>query len=1152
MRRYSKCLGIATLALCAGSVFSASPREQDRTTRLVQTLNEWKIYNYTEHYLDQKMKESPEDADLYRSLLAETYILQKKTEKAEKIITSIPPTSPAYLDAQAVWGRYLFQTQKNEDAVKALVKIYDYCKANPDKYPERYKTSLSILLQVYRNTGKNKESNELIEFLTNGADPREKLCIKVSLTLTTAANLKKKETEEEAKKFTSAREERNKLYDKGMNAQTKKKLEGVNNSDWQSVVYGAIVELEPILWSSDVVTAMAVGYTAQALNILERYDDAIKEVGKYKSLFKACDDAFLEAKEMKNSPTNFARIQEAEAYRGKAKKASSSEDQLRFLKRSFVIYGKLLKSVEGFRDAPKAYNDFSAIGDELVAMDSSLEATINSLKSTVPVPSGGDASKSDEVTEELLTAKHNQLFETKKYQELVQELVPIFVEKRLSGGLPPILEKLSYSYAYLKQPLEAMSVASYAAIAFPKSPYTPVLLFNTGNLLWDSKNRDDACFVYEKFLENDIANQNAPVIATRRAGHAFDKGRRLVEEANKLVGDEKRKKNAEAFLEFRRSIRFSKIITDNFSFSKKFADNAFLNIGAAYATLEEFKEAMGTYKDFFESNPENPTQIVQAKSYLIGVTYKAAMKLEKEAKQIREEAYAMVEEPVPVKVATPAEKSEQAGEEAASNEVPPAADQKQSVPAEKSEQAGSKEAPAASEATDPSQIQVIQEVKIVDEGSKEGKLKNAKDLQDEAVELYAEASKESKELIGWLSNNGKYVKLIPAETKEKVLEDTYFLLPWIEDGTGDKKQAVADFMNYIKLYPKDKKVPGSMMRVGVLYTELGDNDHAAQILDRLSSEFKDTPEGKNAKFYLGRALFNNGNYKKSIAVFGEVFADKALKENLSISNLRWIASNLGNCGESEKMAGANIALSACEVLLAQLNDKPNLNDWFGAERVAQLKANQAEQTRVLSITKEKILFDAANAALAAATPASLIKAEDFFGKVLANKETPYYYDASFGRAEAYQKLGGPINLRKAMADLGNIALRASTTGVFSLYNKAQVIQGNIQLAEKDYKRAFAAFNMIASPAFSDEDEPAPDRSALSPEEIVKLDKKEEDKKASREWVEEAIYRTAYCAALLGKDAERDKMAAKYKKYFMGGRFEKNLDSLPQAEPAPEK
>ena len=58
---------------------------------------------------------------------------------------------------------------------------------------------------------------------------------------------------------------------------------------------------------------------------------------------------------------------------------------------------------------------------------------------------------------------------------------------------------------------------------------------------------------------------------------------------------------------------------------------------------------------------------------------------------------------------------------------------------------------------------------------------------------------------------------------------------------------------------------------------------------------------------------------------------------------------------------------------------------------------------------------------------------------------------------------------------------------------------------------------------------------------------EEADPAAMQWIEQAVYRTAYTAALLGNTEERDLMVRKYRKHFPDGKYAAEIGSLPESQ-----
>ena len=286
---------------------------------------------------------------------------------------------------------------------------------------------------------------------------------------------------------------------------------------------------------------------------------------------------------------------------------------------------------------------------------------------------------------------------------------------------------------------------------------------------------------------------------------------------------------------------------------------------------------------------------------------------------------------------------------------------------------------------------------------------------------------------------------------------------------------------------------------------------------------------------LARTLYTAGNYGRALNLFDQLFAGEQAK-NLSITNLRWIASTLPQCpDESLAKHAAELALNVSERLEMAIRD-PKLDDWFAPQRAAELKSDRAAAQTAVSRLEQRIHLDAGRAATKAGqydkAVAELEKIE------LLEADSPYFYDMRFALAEVRELQG---RADEARAELAKISVRANRTGDFALYDKAQVLTGESFLKSDAVNKAYACFGIVAATAFPEDDEDGGSDAEQDPETEPEADE------AARQWIEQAVYRTAYTAALLGRDDERDRMVAKYRKHFPGGKYADAIGSLPQSQ-----
>ena len=87
---------------------------------------------------------------------------------------------------------------------------------------------------------------------------------------------------------------------------------------------------------------------------------------------------------------------------------------------------------------------------------------------------------------------------------------------------------------------------------------------------------------------------------------------------------------------------------------------------------------------------------------------------------------------------------------------------------------------------------------------------------------------------------------------------------------GFRKQAAAGIENYLKVFPQGQYAIRSYVMLGSLYTALGDMEKSKDALDRLTQNFPDAPETKEAKPRLAKSLIDMGFQKEGAAIYAEM------------------------------------------------------------------------------------------------------------------------------------------------------------------------------------------------------------------------------------------------------------------------------------------
>ncbi|MFA6567751.1 MAG: tetratricopeptide repeat protein [Victivallales bacterium] len=405
----------------------------------------------------------------------------------------------------------------------------------------------------------------------------------------------------------------------------------------------------------------------------------------------------------------------------------------------------------------------------------------------------------------------------------------------------------------------------------------------------------------------------------------------------------------------------------------------------------------------------------------------------------------------------------------------------------------------------------------------------ADELNKQSVGFYKDALQQLLELTGtWRASKG-----ILENTKDprvlKSLESAQSLIGWAYDGAKDKENACKSFEAFIKKYPASKQVPSSMFRMGIIYGDLNKFDLAGQVLETLANKYPQAPEGRLALSTLARNMYEVKNFEKSIAVFNKILTEKV---EVSVQDLRWACANLVNCDSKHPKEGAEVAIKAGEMLLAKI-DKPAIEEWLGKQRTRETAGNPVEQQRLMGAVREKIYFDYSTACYWGGQLDKALKTAD---ELLVKENSAYYFEGRFLRAMIYRAMK---KYDKALENYGEISITALSAKKHSVYGRSQCMMGETYMEMKDYSKAYGTLSITSS---------------INPDELkdytVKMTK--EEMQEQKNWIEFAVYNSAFCLAKLGKTDELTKMVGKYRAFFPNGKYVKEIGSLPPAETAPVK
>lgn len=324
-----------------------------------------------------------------------------------------------------------------------------------------------------------------------------------------------------------------------------------------------------------------------------------------------------------------------------------------------------------------------------------------------------------------------------------------------------------------------------------------------------------------------------------------------------------------------------------------------------------------------------------------------------------------------------------------------------------------------------------------------------------------------------------------------------------------KQKAQKQYLAFIEEYPESKHIPANLGRLGTNYMEMGEYAKAQQYLDKLAAEYPEAKALEKALFSLAKAQLETNRTDAAVTTFKKILENK---REQSAGSLNYITREILNKGYPE------LALTAARELLRRSED-PNHKDY----------------EKLSGKTRENILFRAGKAAYEAE---QYDQAVEYLSELLKlNEKTAHYYQAKMIMGKA-KRLTTPPDLIGSRNDFLDI-VQFSTDPLVE--NKAIVGSAKTFLAmesETGVKQALAQLGQLA---------------LVSEGEVLIL--ANEEKQANLPLLEEAVYLSAKCHALLGNDQARDLMIETYKTRFSQGRFLQELQNLPapkyKAEPVAE-
>ena len=849
---------------------------------------------------------------------------------------------------------------------------------------------------------------------------------------------------------------------------------------WKKDVEGVLAPLNTILdddGDPTLFTILAANEKLKACVLLEKFKDVEELIKSYKDMTRSLDKEFEKERALYEAPSAKMYLWIAEYNYALAQKEEDKAKRIALNTKAITDFYRIITTYDKKMCPyiPSAAKGFNKAKAALIKDGKKVQATVE-------IPVNFDMERM------------NSLYEKKEYAKVIPVILKML---RAPGGkntenTPDLLSKLIDCYMNTNKTLEAITLAGFLSDCYPDSPNAPLFLLKLGEIKdKESKKKkgtpegalakQQSLMVYDWYVKNCPTHKYAADICAKITMEYFNKAAAMAEAANKMPnGEEKLKANMAAREEFLKVIPRFQYIVDNYSHTKRGKEAAFI-IGNCYSNAFKYLEGSTTFAKYCDLETNNP----KTKERLMG--------------RVADAKFRMADNYV--KYA-----------ESINKEIDPLLKQLENAP---------ETADAGSKTKTKADIQ-----KIIDE-----KKAKAKKYFELAIANFKELTEK------WMQPGGRLYGLTKADDKKKV-EDlknkTIAYIPWVYDYAGDVDKTIAAFTDFLNKCPNNKAVPNALKRRAFKYIEKGDTEKAAKDFDTLSNKFPD--KAKEIQPELAKAMYQTRKYAKSIEAVKKMFEGDVAA--ISVSNLRWVATNLSDCGGKHPKEGAELALKAVNLLLDRLK-KPVISDWVRKARVPELEADKAKFEKTFKVIKDQMYLLGTTAAYWSEDYKTAVQ---FLNEILTNKKTPYFYLAHFKRAEVYNKLK---QYDKALKDYGEISnsLLGDKRAPDSLGYKTQVLVGITYILKGDIGKALAGMGGAIMSVMSQD------------EELAGFNKKEvtpEEKALQGQYIEDALFLSACCQNKLGDKEKATKIVETYRKLYPGGRYKGDLSVLPAPDAAIKK
>ncbi|OGV34074.1 MAG: hypothetical protein A2020_01240 [Lentisphaerae bacterium GWF2_45_14] len=598
-KTFLKHTGIFVTSVSIMTAMQASEDQLDRDLKFVNELEDEKLDGFILPFINDRIKENPDESDRYNVAIADIYIKSNKVSEANAIIKKIPKTSKYYNSGTFILGKAALEKGDFKTGVKYFTEYIENVKDKKDKSKsadEEFRSAVSYLSWAYQKLNQPDKSAEILKLLSS--DPRETSLMGINAKLDTAENLKQEERT------------------------------GGKKNNWRVIAQKTIPECEELRWAgADAITLFSLVGSGRAYYLLEDYPNSLKQLSQMPEIFDAYDDEFRKRGQESSAPGAHARFWMGKVFLAMAQKEKDAKEKTK-------LYIKALKK---YLHVALKFTDFPRISDAYADLIY-CQAELKKLGKNVALPKDLKKPQIKEQAVSLVTGDANKFFTEKSYDKAIPILLQTAVENRTREGVQDVLYKLGYCYASTNQNMEALAVADYLASAFPDFQKTPLLLLQAGQLSQNAKKIDDAMLAYEIYLDKTPTHQYGADIALKVAKEYYDRAMKAAKDADAFKGDVRNKKIEEAMKLYLDSIpRYDRII-NNYGSRPERVEQAYNFKAQAYASAREFEKAAETYVKYCEI-VKSKSELAKAKLSIGDFYMKAGSKLNDEAKKLREDAF---------------------------------------------------------------------------------------------------------------------------------------------------------------------------------------------------------------------------------------------------------------------------------------------------------------------------------------------------------------------------------------------------------------------------------------------------------------------------------------------------------------------------------